>query len=412
MVALSGLLVSIAAGAFVAFAQVRDVLQSAKRPTPVLFDHGLSGLDPRAPQAWTNRHCGTCHPHEYKTWKQSRHAVSASNENFQLECLLPDDGRTQFCLNCHAPLNPGGKTYPTVEPDELDEAFAERKDWLVQGVDCLTCHVRDGLVLATRVTEKGRTAHPMRRAPELATAEFCAGCHQFGFKIERIPDAFGGHLQQASFEEFLDVRARGISESSCHDCHMPAGDHLMAGGYSPDMLEQAVSLELSAAWREDVPAVEISIVVEGGHVGHRIPGGEHFRFLTLRTTLKDARGRLISATRQAPAARNVEASLGEKVVYTWPRVETMRRELGPFEHEIDIKAEPIPDTRLWPGERRHFKYLAPLDPESLDGPLLVRTELWYHLMDETKARKVGHSLDEVTWLIQHKEKSLRWNDRP
>ena len=429
-----GLVLLTVVGAAVAVHRVTQVLEAAKPATAVLFDHGLTALDLRAPQGWTNTYCGSCHQTEYKQWQQSRHAISASNENFQLECLLPAHGRRQFCVNCHAPRNPGLSAFPPAEPTDLDEAFRSSQPWVSQGVDCLTCHVRDGKVLATTLTEKGQRAHPMRLAPELATSEFCAGCHQFGFKPWDFPDGFNGDLQQASFEEFLDVRAKGQGEARCHDCHLPDGDHRMRGGYSAEMLEQAVWLELAAQWRDDFRNVHISVVVEGGHVGHRIPGGEHFRYLTLKTTLIDATGRPVTASETSSSQadrlmKRLPASQRQKVVRHWPQVETMRRHL-PFPvfssnfstftwPHVETKrrrfdkslSERTSDNRLWPGEQRRFDYLVPIDATP-SGPLKVRTELWYHLMDDGKARVVGHELDEVRWLVQHKEMSLVVKDRP
>ena len=373
-----------------------NVLATSRKPPRVLFDHGLTAVEPRAPRTWTNEFCGKCHKREYQQWKGSRHAIAGRNKNFELEFLNPEHGRSGFCLNCHTPLNPHASKYSTAEPAGLDDAFARQASWVVQGVDCLTCHVREGAVLATNVTSKGQQAHPMQLAPELASAEFCAGCHQFGFKADDFPDAFqGGELQQASFEEFLEVRARGYGESRCHECHLPDGDHRMPGGYDDAMLEQAVDLTLSARWQVETESVLVSVVVEGGHVGHRIPGGEFFRFLTLQTKITDNVGPIKPRRPSDGVTPPIELSQGDsrvQVLRSLPQIERMQRSVV---SQVD--------TRLWPGEERRFDYLVPIDRDSIDGPLRINAEIWYHVMQDVKAHEVGRTVDNVKRKVRQAE---------
>lgn len=368
--------------------QVFQVLQAA-RPTPsVYFNSGLTSVDINAPRAWTNKFCGSCHKKAFEQWSRSRHAVSGTTHNFEVEFLAPAGGRQQFCINCHAPRNPTGKLFPTEEPRGVDAAYKETHAWVANGVDCLTCHVRNGKVLVTKHSDKAAEAHPIRVAPELGRSEFCASCHQFSFKSNFLPDGFFGQLQQASFEEFLDVHAEGEIER-CHACHMPSGDHTMPGGYDDDMLRSAVDLEVRATWPADSkpPVVEVDVI--GGYVGHRIPGGEHFRFLTARTTITDADGKTIGK----------------------PKVESMRRVMGPAEQgSHDRNDKPSPDTRLRPGEIRRFRYPLAMHNE-LKFPLKIRAEVWYHLMDDSKAETLNHSLDDIKKMILSQETTLDLNEK-
>ena len=220
-------------------------------------------------------------------------------------------GRKQWCLNCHAPFNAGGDYLPTQEPHGIGRAFQQQEEWLGQGVDCLSCHVRDGQVLVTRLTDKAAQAHPVRMAPELLTAEFCAGCHQFRLKDTDFPDAMHGGLQQASLQEFWEFRAEGGAETACHECHMRGGDHLMPGGYSDEMLREALELEVTARWRPDLQMVQVTVDVSAGHVRYRIPGGEHlFRWLSIQTVLKDS-----AAAAIVPESRDV-AAVGDRANYS------------------------------------------------------------------------------------------------
>ena len=376
---------AILAGGAVSLVRVRHILANAKPATPLLFDEGLSALDARQiPPGWTNASCGQCHQEAYDQWKRSRHYVAANNRNFRVQMLHPTAGRQQWCLNCHAPFNPGVTRLPTQEPFGIDAAFTAEASWLTQGVDCMSCHVRDGMVLGTNVTDKGVQAHPMREAPELATAEFCAGCHQFNLKHPDLPDELHGELQQASLDEFLEYRAAGGVETRCHDCHMPGGDHLMPGGYDDEMVSAAIELEISARWREKLQMVQVSVNVATGHVGHQLPGGEHlFRALSIRTKLEGRQGESVIPNLSASPAP-LEGEQG-KHVRKWPQVE-------------NIGFQPKPNTRMRPGEQRQFVYFMALDKTQVAG-MKARAEVWYHLLPEHEIEVFGFSRDEMERVV-------------
>ena len=390
-------------GAGVAGWPALGVLRAVRVATPVHFDQGLTVLDPRAPAGWTNGWCGSCHQHEYDRWMESRHAVAGVNANFQAVFRHKELGRQQWCLNCHAPANPGTDRMPTTEQESIDRLFRSPPAWLTNGVDCLACHVRDGKVLASAVTAEAEKAHPLRLAPELATAEFCAGCHQFRFKAYQVPDGFYGQYQQASLKEFLEFRRRGGTQDRCHDCHMPDHDHLMPGGYSPQMLQRAVGLELSTDWLEHLSVVRVSVGISARRVGHRVPGGEYFRFLTLHTVLTDASGAGVTAAPGTPPDLD-NSGIEGRLLSSWPQTETVRRLIGAVEQEWPVpSAEPLPDTRLWPGETRRFTYLMAIDPAQAKPPFRARAEVWYHLMDEHEAHEFHFTPEEVTWLVRSEE---------
>jgi hypothetical protein len=400
------------AGTAIAAQHVWSVLEASVGPTPLLFPNGLSSVDPAAPPEWTNEQCGTCHQKAFDEWKSSRHYVAGTAYNFEVECLEESGGRQQYCLNCHAPNVSDEGLLPIQVPEGLDALFQENPDWLVQGVDCISCHVRDGKVLGTNVTPQAEAAHPMRHAPELASPEFCAGCHQFAYKDGYLPDHFRGQFQQASLDEFLDYSRKEQLDMSCRDCHMPDGDHEMPGGYSVEMLQSAVELDLTTRWREELGMVEVEATLAAVGAGHRIPGGEEFRFLTLRTSIVDAQGNVLSPEAKElvmtdPA--NIELARQSPQVPTvaekWPIVESMRRLMGDFERGIP-NARPLKDTRLWPGEEREFRYLIPVRSPTPESGARVRAEVWYHVMDDIKARKMHHSEEDVMWMIVRKEQPL------
>jgi len=414
----STVVVVLVAGLGLAGWQVRGVLAPAEARTTILFNQGLDAVVTDAPAGWTNAWCGSCHKQEFEQWHGSRHNVAASAHNFEVE-YLEEGNRQQYCLNCHAPRIPAAGL-PTSEPPGLDEAYRDHPEWLASGVDCLSCHVRDGVVVATHVTEKGIAEHAMRQDPALGKAEFCAGCHQFAFKDTDLPDRFHGVLQQASLEEFLEYRAQGGVETRCHDCHMPRGAHRMPGGYDDKMVKQAVGMELEARWIEPGRVAEVTVSLRAGRVGHRVPGGEELRFLTVRTEVTGADGQRVGTrgddhARQADGEADGEEDAEdaeEEDLPEWPIVETLRRHMGDREHGRDPQAAPAPDTRLRPGETRRYSYRIIFEPGTLDGPLTVRSRLWYHLMHDGKAQLFRHRLEDVQRVVRESEVHLDPPERP
>ncbi len=391
----------VAAGMSAGAVQVWSVVGTAAPSAPVLFDHGLTALDPgQIDSKWTNEACQACHEREFAQWHGSRHHRAATNDSFREQLLTPGDGRKQWCINCHAPINAGAKNLPTQEPSGLDGLYHRQPTWLRNGVDCLACHVRGDEILATRATAAATRAHPIRIAPELGTAEFCAGCHQFSSHSDVFPDSLSGELQQASLEEFLEQQAG----ARCHDCHLLDGDHRMAGGYDKQMLAGALDLGVSAEWNEELRSALVSVEVSVGHVGHRVPGGEHFfRYLTLQTTVEGKHG--VSLQRRAAVSgSHAPGTESAEMVDRWPRIEFLGHKMGTFEKHF--VGEPNPDSRLSPGETRAFRYLVPVDAARIGSVASIRTQLWYHLLDKEKARSLGLSVDDTRWIVAARETEL------
>ena len=396
----------VAAGSVWSIYQTHGMLQMVHPETPLLFDHGLTSLNSQASPGWTNEQCGTCHQSEFQQWSHSKHAEAGSNSNFQAQFLEAVAGRAQWCLNCHAPFNHGALNHASMEPEDVDELFVSKPDWLVAGVDCLSCHVRDGQVLGTRVTDLGLAAHPMRRAPELGTPEFCGGCHQFAHKPRQFPDAFRGRLQQASLEELIAQNRVADEEMRCHDCHLAAGNHKMPGGYDRELVTDALSLSLNATWRSDLSAIQLVVSVSVHGVGHRVPGGEHFfRFLSVRTTLHDASGEIIIPANQ-DIPEGLETPITTLVLEELPRVEEIRKRLGDFERGKEADAAPTPDTRLNPNETRTFEYLIPLRTIDRNKLLEAQTSLWYHVLDPEEAKGFRLPVEELSWELHRVSKEV------
>ena len=388
----------VTAGIVWSLAYAQRSLRSTNVMTTVLFDHGLSAIEPQAPAGWTNEWCGSCHRAAFDQWHNSKHAVAGANENFEAQFLEATGGRAQWCLNCHAPANHGASNHASMEPKDIDNLFVARPDWLTSGVDCLSCHVRDSQVLGLNVTSSGQAAHPMREAPELGTSEFCGGCHQFAHKPRQFPDGFRGRLQQASLIELIEQNRASGDTLRCHDCHLPAGNHTMPGGYDRELVRGALDLTLVASWEPALNAIQLVVTVTAQGVGHRVPGGEHFfRYLSIRTALHDTSGKSVTPRKQALSASGDTRSARSLVLGELPHVEEIRKRLGDFERGTESGVEPTPDTRLNPNETRKFVYLVPLAQKDVGKSLQARTTLWYHVLDPAEGERFHLPTEELSW---------------
>ena len=406
------LLVVFLVGIIHAARQAREVLDESTPEEPLLFDHGLTPIKAKRPEAWTNEHCGSCHKREYEQWEGSLHAMAATNENYLRQIAEENGGRQSWCVNCHAPLNPMSKTQAVHRfgDETLDVLVNEIPDWVSDGVDCITCHVRDHHVLATKVTKKGQEAHPMKLAPELGTAEFCSGCHQFQFKASELPHSFYGVFQQASLEELCDFNGDDNGTTRCQDCHMADGGHEMPGGYSDQMLKQSVDMSLDVKLLGN-GEFEIQVILNASGAGHRIPGGEFFRYFTLRTWLADADGKTIVKTnRHKDVAESNEGAKGRTLVVKWPKIESIRRVVRNRVDAMRLGQDLEVDTRLYPGENRIYRYRVQLGKQHDVNAIHVQSELHYHILDEHEAATFNVPLDETHRAVHARSKSLVASD--
>lgn len=231
------------------------------------------GVPPRGLDDNDAETCMGCHIDIGDEWRESLHRRSYSDAIFQAGYRADP---LPMCRDCHAPLAKPGQA--------MTEEAAET------GVSCSVCHVRDGRILATRVSADGQRAHPMRLVPELASSELCASCHQFRFPaagmVERLifdPTEF----MQKTFAEWRasPAHARG---QTCQDCHMPrvgaAGSkhrsHRFPGLRDLDFVRRAVTVHVEAHDRGQ--AIFVRAAVEAHGVGHSLPTGDMFRLVVLR----------------------------------------------------------------------------------------------------------------------------------
>ncbi len=227
--------------------------------------------------------CATCHPAIAQEWRASNHAQAWTDPLFQAEYRdTPDPA----CRHCHAPTAPR-----TREPRGLAAQ---------DGVDCATCHIRDGALVpvqkAISDAERASWARAILDAPPgaystepvaaLRSAEFCGTCHQIHFLPVSDPEAVAydpAEWLQDTYREWSqsDAARSGVSCQACHMKRVVAANgrahtnHRFPGMYDAALVRRAVSVELTA--RRQGGRIHVDASVRPGAIGHAFPTGDMFR---------------------------------------------------------------------------------------------------------------------------------------
>jgi hypothetical protein len=208
------------------------------------------------------RGCASCHAAIVDEWSRSRHAAAWTNSIFQTEYTVQPQA---WCVNCHAPL--------TTQQADLSGPRA------AQGVDCATCHVRGGKLVAR--SRRPSSPHETVGDPSFGSPSFCADCHQFTFPVLSPDDGSAlrvtPHPMQntvASFQAGPFARAR----DGCLSCHGSKHGHGFAGAHDPVMLESA----LDVAWCRELEGGGLRVAVHNTGAGHTVPTGDIHRHMYLR----------------------------------------------------------------------------------------------------------------------------------
>lgn len=243
---------------------------------------GMSAIDPgpAAPALLDARGCASCHAAIAEEWSRSRHALAWTNSIFQTEYAARPQA---WCVNCHAPL--------TTQQADLSGPQA------AQGVDCATCHVRGGRLVAKQ--RRAGSPHETIGDPTFGSPAFCADCHQFTFPV--LAPEGGAALRMtphpmqttvASFQAGPYARER----AGCLTCHGSRHGHAFPGAHDRGMLEGA----LDVAWCRQ-PAADggapqaLRVSVRNAAAGHTVPTGDIHRHMYLRVWRSSAPEALFQA---------------------------------------------------------------------------------------------------------------------
>jgi hypothetical protein len=221
---------------------------------------------------------------EYSTWKSSAHGRAFTNHIFA-HAVARD--RQAWCLNCHTPLWSGETREVERIIGYLGNASGQEESmpWqLDQGINCATCHIRDGHIIGSGRKARDATGakHEVKIDANLRSEKFCAGCHQFNFPAEVHPTIVyqSSPAMQNVVEEHLSLR-KLESDKRCADCHYRHADHSLHQLTYTDMREK-FSVRV---WR--IPG-GIEYRIETPPIGHHFPTGDLFR--VMRLTIFDAQG--------------------------------------------------------------------------------------------------------------------------
>ncbi len=245
---------------------------------PVHFDPAQHAARSGEKRVADSAGCRSCHVEVYDNWHRSRHRVAFTNELYrEAHAREPSN----WCVNCHAPfLRPGGR-----ESSIADRVQAE------DGISCITCHVRNGQVIAakTPAIQQEKPAHDYRIIEDFGSEKLCASCHQFNF-----PTAHSARPGQETVYSALPMQnvVREWRDSSfggrlnCVHCHVAPNteeSHRFPGGHAITDLAGALSVEAEAF---DPQTIRLTVFMIG--VGHAFPTGDLFR--TLRVHVATAGG--------------------------------------------------------------------------------------------------------------------------
>lgn len=269
-----------------------------------------------------NERCVSCHAEVAAEWRGSLHQRAniepAYQRSFAIEPL-------PFCRSCHAP--------EAISTEEEPEAISHL------GVACVTCHVTEGDgVLAAPASDRGDAAapHALSRSAAFASAEACAGCHEFRFPFTR---ALGpGTLMQSTHSEHAESPAAAQACASCHMPPRPGGgrSHRFAASRDPELLRAAATI---AATRPSAGTIEITLTQT--NPGHAFPTGDLFRRIEVSAEVEGPdRMSLASASRYLARHWGFKPGHVERVLLSDDRVAFEPRrvtlELGEAARDRDI----------------------------------------------------------------------------
>jgi hypothetical protein len=220
---------------------------------------GTRAIDPGVPatsELLDVQACRSCHAAIVDEWSQSRHALAWRAGIFQHEYRA----RPQpWCVNCHAPL--------TTQQAGTRTA---------QGVDCATCHVREGKLVSK--TRGAQSPHATVADASFGSPAYCADCHEFTFPVLDDHGVANEMTQFPMQNTVASFRAGPFANErdGCMTCHGSRTNHAFAGGHDPGMREAALEL----TWCKRGASLDVG--VRNANAGHSVPTGDIHRHMYLR----------------------------------------------------------------------------------------------------------------------------------
>ncbi|GAB4386879.1 MAG: hypothetical protein Kow0022_17130 [Phycisphaerales bacterium] len=285
--------------------------------------------------------CGSCHPNQFAEWNGTAMAMAGTNTwvhdiyngtgtpggmggfVYTRDSIYASSNPNSECASCHQPESWIAAPFSRMQ-DPTDPGYPSAST--SHGISCEVCHKVAGVDVA-KVNFPGifpgavafhrpgpgeqvmygllgdtdfDLVSVMQPAyqPQLS-AEVCAACHQ----DKNDPDenhTYTGVTSEPTYIEWLEsayADPNSPSHATCVDCHMPASGQTQAcvlldlgrdpetirshdiRGTSPEFLESAVDLDLSAQVVDGELAVHVDLTNTGA--GHHVPTGVTIRNMIL-----------------------------------------------------------------------------------------------------------------------------------
>ncbi|HMZ64855.1 MAG TPA: multiheme c-type cytochrome [Leptospiraceae bacterium] len=229
---------------------------------PPLFPKGVSSVETgwEGKRSLSSKECQSCHNQTHLEWKDGMHAKAWTDPLFQNAFKIE---RQEWCVNCHAPLSEQKKEF-------LDNSNSD-KSLLAEGINCASCHVREGKVLGFQNFKND--FHEVIKFDSLSTSEFCENCHQFNFpRFEKNKIHYSNEPMQNTYSEWKNSN----SSRTCQDCHYDG--HRLLGNHNPERLEKDFS-EIEYEFFEK-GLLHISLRLKNNRA-HILPTGDLFHSIQL-----------------------------------------------------------------------------------------------------------------------------------
>ncbi|MFM8552665.1 MAG: multiheme c-type cytochrome [Nitrospiraceae bacterium] len=313
--------------------------------------------------------CGTCHREIYEEWKTSIHAQAYDDPFFQ--AYWKKDKNIWVCLNCHTPLE---NQQPTLVKDiprgRVERAVQEPNphydpDYQREAITCAACHVRDGVILGP--FDDSAAPHPTKFDPNFRTAQVCYRCHN----VVSGPAQFynvGPCGTYSEYEGRYFMKEKGFI---CQSCHMPEVErpvatggpirpgrrHLWRGGHDPEMVKQAVAVQIETDPADPKPGdqTRFTLTLINAGAGHKIPTGDPDRYFTVEFTVQDRQGKELA---------HQSDTMGRWILWQPAIVE-------------------LYDNRLLPLASREYRFAYRLSKaEDASSGLVLKTRVRYHILTD------------------------------
>lgn len=264
------------------------------------------------------KECALCHRQQFEDWKTSLHSRSMGPGIYGQLLNMEEKNPATYtiCATCHTPLSeqiPHVKEGSEYRPNEAFDPELQ-----AAGLICAGCHVRQH----ERFGPPRRPEFPTPPADVIqphggftATtafqrSEFCKPCHQF----REGAFALNGKLLENTFAEW---QASPYAEEGvqCQGCHMPDRRHLWRGIQDPDMVRQAMTVNVSPLASSYRPGdtLQATITVTNSGAGHYLP--------TYVTPKIFVQGELLDGAGEVIADSFQEAIIGREIALNLSREE-------------------------------------------------------------------------------------------